>query len=52
MTTGVIELKIKVPTFIFIAATRNELRVRVPNVSASPSHVFGSHIGPNADCRV
>jgi hypothetical protein len=55
MSTTQLELlncKMKVSAIMFIAASKNELRVRVLNVSASSPDVFGSHIGPHTDCRV
>jgi len=52
MQLELLNCKMKVPTFMFIAASKYELRVRVLNVSASSPHVFGSQIGPDTDCRV
>ena len=55
VSTAQLELlkcKMKASTFVFIVASKNELRVRVLNVSASFPDVFVSHIGPDTDCRV
>jgi hypothetical protein len=52
MQLELMNCKMKVSAFMFIAASKNELHFRVLNVSASSPDVLGSHIGPDTDCRV